>query len=101
MRNFADEICSENQNTHFTFNKFFSENRTVCEIMWKNCGRVGQTTDDNKIRHMRIACWITKAAHTQTHKHVCNAYCFARQIRYAKGPQYLFYAYIFLALFIW
>jgi hypothetical protein len=29
------QSCKENQNTHFMFNYFFSENRTVCE-MWKN-----------------------------------------------------------------
>jgi hypothetical protein len=26
----------ENQNTHFMFSDFFSENRAVYEIMWKN-----------------------------------------------------------------
>ena len=31
----------------------------------KKCGKAGQTTDDNIIRGMRIACWITKA--TDTH----------------------------------
>jgi hypothetical protein len=35
MRNVSDKSCKENQNTHFMFNKFFSENRAVCEIMWK------------------------------------------------------------------
>ena len=30
--------CKENQNTHFILSNFFffSENRAVCEIMWKN-----------------------------------------------------------------
>jgi len=28
-------------------NIFFVENRAICEIMWKNILRVGQTTDDN------------------------------------------------------
>jgi hypothetical protein len=37
MRNVSDKICRENQNTHFVLNNFFfSENRAVCEIMWKN-----------------------------------------------------------------
>jgi hypothetical protein len=37
MRNVSDESCRENHNTHFMFeNFFFSENRAVYEIMWKN-----------------------------------------------------------------
>jgi hypothetical protein len=37
MRNVSNEICRENQNTQFMFNSvFFSENRAVCETMWKN-----------------------------------------------------------------
>ena len=35
MRNVSDERCKENQNTHFMFNNFFSENRAVCAIMWE------------------------------------------------------------------
>jgi hypothetical protein len=33
---FQKESCSENENTRFMFNKSFSENRAVYEIMWKN-----------------------------------------------------------------
>jgi len=29
-------------------------------------GRIGQTTDDNIIWRMRIACWITKATNTHS-----------------------------------
>jgi hypothetical protein len=29
------KICRKNPNTHFMF-KYFSENRAVCEIMWKD-----------------------------------------------------------------
>jgi len=36
--------------------------------------RAGRDTDDNIIRRMRFACWITKATHTHT---ICNNYCFA------------------------
>jgi hypothetical protein len=36
MRNILDNSCRENQNTHFTFNNFFSENLTVYRIMSKN-----------------------------------------------------------------
>ena len=37
MRNVLDKSCTENQNTHVVFsNFFFSENRTIYEIMWEN-----------------------------------------------------------------
>ena len=36
MRNYLDESCRENQNTHFMFSDFFSENIAVYEIMQKN-----------------------------------------------------------------
>jgi len=36
MRNVSEKRCRENQNTHFMFNNFFSENRAIYEIMWKN-----------------------------------------------------------------
>ena len=35
-RNVLEKICRENQNTYFIFNNFYSANRAVCEIMWKN-----------------------------------------------------------------
>ena len=36
MRNVSGRSCRENQNTHFIFNNFFSENFAVMEIMWEN-----------------------------------------------------------------
>jgi hypothetical protein len=36
MRKISHKICQENQNTHFMFSNFFSENRAVHEITWKN-----------------------------------------------------------------
>ena len=36
MRNILDESCRENQNMHFIFYNFFSENRNVYELMSKN-----------------------------------------------------------------
>ena len=32
---FQTELVTENQNTHFVFNKFLSENRDVNEITWE------------------------------------------------------------------
>ena len=47
MRNVSDRSCRENENTHFVFCDFFSENLVVCEIMWKQYCRAGQNTDGN------------------------------------------------------
>jgi hypothetical protein len=58
MRNISDKSCRENQNTHFMFNNFFSENRAVYVIMWKN---MVQPDGPEKIH---IACWIIKAIET-------------------------------------
>jgi len=45
---------------------FFSpENRTVYENVEKY-GEDGQTTYENVIGHMRIACWVTRATNTHT-----------------------------------
>jgi hypothetical protein len=33
---FKKKSCSEIQNTHFMFNKFFPESRAVYTVMWKN-----------------------------------------------------------------
>ena len=47
---------------HSLFNNFFSENRAVYEIMWKNIierGRLQMT-----VWRLRIACWVTKATNT-------------------------------------
>ena len=40
--------------------------------MWKNL--VEPDRSQMTIRRMRIACWITKAIHTQTHKHTHKIY---------------------------
>jgi hypothetical protein len=45
---------------------FFSENRAVCEIMWKNMVQPDRPQDSHIIRRMRFACWITKAADTRS-----------------------------------
>ena len=37
IRDKMHNICRENATTQFTFNKFFSENPAVYEIMWKKC----------------------------------------------------------------
>ena len=37
-------------------------------------GTAGQATDNNIIRYMRFACWITKATDTLR---ICNTYCYS------------------------
>jgi hypothetical protein len=63
IRNISRESCTENQNTHFMFHNFFSENHTLCEIMWKIF--VEPDRPYMITRRMLFACWITKT--TQTH----------------------------------
>ena len=68
MRNVVEKSCRENQNTHFMFNNFFSENRTVYEIMSKNMVDP-EATNDVTIWRIRIACWISKIIRTHAHAH--------------------------------
>jgi len=51
---------------------FFSENRAVYKIIWKNI--VERRRTQMTIWRMRIVCWIPKA--TNTHR-LCNTYCFS------------------------
>jgi len=72
MRNVSDKSCRSNHNTHFVFsNFFFSENRAVYEIMWKNIESPSHATDDNTIWRMRIACWIATTTNTHS-QHVIH-----------------------------
>ena len=50
MGNVLDKRCKENQNTHFTFINFFSENRANFEVK-KYC-EAELVTDDNIIKLM-------------------------------------------------
>jgi len=52
------------------FKIFFSDNRAVYETMLKTL-TAGQAADNNKIRRMRFACWITTdyKRRLQTHTH--------------------------------
>jgi hypothetical protein len=66
----------ENSETHVMCSvNIFPENCAACEIIWENMGTDGQATDDNMIRRMRIACWVTKA--TDTRPQYWYAYCFS------------------------
>jgi hypothetical protein len=66
MRNVPHNSSKQNQNTHFMSNNFFPENLAVCEMMRKNMVQPDRQLDNNIIRCMRFACWITKATDTQS-----------------------------------
>jgi len=68
-----------NKITLFISNNFFSENCAVYENMWKKYGKAIQAADENIIRRMRIACWITKVRHTHTHIEYVITTAFRRQ----------------------
>ena len=72
MRNVSDKNCGENQNAHFSFNTFFL-NRAFYESMWKSMVEE-QATDDNTMRRMRFACWVTKTTDTHTECVICVAF---------------------------
>jgi hypothetical protein len=42
MRNISEETVKK---MHFVFSNFFSDNRAVCEIMWKKFLTAGKVTD--------------------------------------------------------
>ena len=87
MRNFPDKSRRENQNTHFTFNNIFSENRAVYEIMWKKYGKTMQAINDNIVGRMCIAFSITMA--TDTHSDIQFLSLFHGNNGYAKAPQFI------------
>ena len=72
MRNVLDKSCRENQNTHFIFNNFFSNNRTIYEIMSKNVvepkGPQMTSQYGAYVLHARLAkLHLCMRTHTPTH----------------------------------
>jgi hypothetical protein len=61
MGHVSDKSYRKEQNTHFMFNNFSSENCAVYEIKWKNMVQPDRPKYDNIIHSMHFACWITKA----------------------------------------
>ena len=64
MRKVADNSRTENQNTHFMFNNFYSENRAFYEMMLKNTAQSDRL--QMRVLCMRIARWIPKATNTRS-----------------------------------
>jgi hypothetical protein len=83
--------------THILCSIIFPENSAVYEIMWKKYGRARQATDDNIIRRMRFACWITKA--TDTHSEYVIVNSFPRQWLRERASM-LRYTYIACLVFV-
>jgi len=63
MKN-VSEKRRENQNTHFEFSNFISENRAVYEIMWTNI--IEADRPQMTAWRTRFAFWIYKAANTHS-----------------------------------
>jgi len=57
---------TQNQYTSILFSVTFSENRAIYENNVEKCGTAEQATDENIIRRIRFACWITKATDKHT-----------------------------------
>jgi len=75
------------------FNKLFSENCAVYEIMWTTYGRGRQVTDENIIWRMRFPLWIIKATESQSEIKLIN-YFLPRQQCFANASEYYVYMYI-------
>jgi hypothetical protein len=70
-RNVSYKSCTENQNTHFTYNPppRPTARKSGRPSLWEKVekyGRAERATHDNIIRRMRFACWKTKAADTHS-----------------------------------
>jgi len=97
MTNISDKCCRDNQSTRFVFRHFFSQKS--CRL-WNNVEkyfRAGETTDDNRRRLMRVACWITKA--TDTHSECIIPIAFSRQQWLIERARMLRYTYIAFLVF--
>jgi len=69
MENIWDNFCREIRYKIYDQIFFFRKSWRL----WHNVEKYGtarQVTADNIIRHMRVACWITKATQTHTHTYL-------------------------------
>jgi prolyl-tRNA synthetase len=66
MRKVSYKIYTENQNTHFVFNKLFPSIVPLYTKMWEKYGRTRQATDEYIILRMRLARWMTEATYTHS-----------------------------------
>ena len=66
MRNVSDKNCRENQNTHFMCSNFFFPRQSYGGDNEGKYDTVRQVTNDDILRCMRIAYWITEATNTHS-----------------------------------
>jgi hypothetical protein len=95
MKNISDKRCRENQNTHFEFSNFVSENRAFYEIMWKNI--VEADRPQMATWRTRFAFWIHKAANT--HSEYVTTIAFPLQQWLHERASVLCYSYIACLVF--
>jgi hypothetical protein len=76
MRNVSHKVVKKIK-THILFPVLFSQK--LCSLLdnVEKYGTARQATDDNTIRRMRFACWVTKA--TDTHSRCVTLIAFPRQ----------------------
>jgi hypothetical protein len=87
---FQTEAADKTATYIFTFNNFFSWNRALYEIMWKNT--VEPDRPEMTIWRMRITCWITKA--TNIHSEYAILIAFSPQKWLNESSSALLYTYI-------
>ena len=89
MRNVSDKQCRENQNTHFIFNKFFS-NRAVSELMQRHT--VDSCEPQMTVRHICTSRHVPIV--TNTHSEYAFLIAFPLQQLLQERTSMLCYAYI-------
>jgi len=93
MRNVSNKGYRENQNTHFVFNKFLS--KIVPFMRWyekKKNYTAEQSTGDDIIQCICIACWLPKS--TDTHSEYVIRIDFLLQEWLHERASVLLYTYI-------
>jgi hypothetical protein len=94
MRNVSDKSCRQKK-------KLFSVTvfRNSCRL-WDNVEKydtASDATDDNMIRCMRFACWITKATDTRSEYVILN--CFSTATVVTRTPLYVTFIHTLCVLF--
>jgi hypothetical protein len=67
MRNFSDKVV-ERIETRFICSNLFPANQAIYDTIW-------QATDDNIVRFMRVACWITRTTDVNSEYVILIAFC--------------------------
>jgi hypothetical protein len=65
--------------------------RVTCYV---NGSRAGQATDDNIIRHMRIACWLPKATYTHSECEIIVVFATATVVSRTRLSGFVVWVYI-------